>query len=485
MRNSKILLVFLFLLTLLAACGGSADAVDTAPDIAVESSPGADTTPLLAESPVGEDIDLANLFIPFWESWGILHENYVHQPLDDFAMLDGAVLGLTSLLEDHDLEIPEPDEDDLYSYEQLETLAIKAQTPRAAETLFIPFWELWLQAETLVMDTDITYEKMMQSALRGMVDSLDDPHTTYMDPSEFRQINIPLEGEYEGIGAWVDTSGDYLTIVTPMEGSPAERAGLMPGDQILAVDDMDMEGVDGDLVIRYVIGPAGTQVVLLIQREGVAEPFEVEITRERIVIHSLASEMLDNDIAYIHLFNFGENSANEFEVELAALLEQNPRGLILDLRNNGGGFLEVAVDIASEFFDEGVVLYEEYGSIPRETFEVRPGGIATEIPLVILINGGTASASEIVAGMVQDYGRGTLVGTTSFGKGSVQIPFVLSGDRGGIRVTHAMWLTPEERLIHGLGLTPDIIVEVTQEDIDAELDPQLEMAIQVLLGTNG
>ncbi len=301
-----------------------------------------------------------------------------------------------------------------------------------------------------------------------------------MDPFQFNQANISLEGEYEGIGAWVDPNEEYLTIVSPMPNSPAEEVGLKPGDAIIAVNGDDMTGVDGNLVIRKVMGPAGTSVTLTIQREGVAEPFDVEVTRAAITIPSVESRMLEGDIGYLHLFTFGDESTPELRQALKDLLDQNPKGLIFDLRNNGGGALRTAIEVASEFIGDGVVMYEEYGDGTRDTYTAQRGGMATDIPLVVLINEGSASASEIVAGAIQDRDRGQLVGTTSFGKGSVQQWIPLDNDQGAVRVTIARWLTPDERTISEIGLEPDVVVEMTQEDVQAGLDPQLDKAVELL-----
>jgi carboxyl-terminal processing protease len=353
-------------------------------------------------------------------------------------------------------------------------------SPEDLETLFGPFWQAWDLVHELYVDQPVNDEVLMRGAISGMMDSLGDQHSSYMDPDQFRQANIPLEGEYEGIGAWVDPDGEFLTIVSPMPESPAERAGLKPGDQIIAIDGEDMTGIDGNLVIRRVLGPAGSTVLLTILRPGEDEPFDVSLQREKITVPSVVSEMLEGDIGYVQLFTFGEGSTTELRDALQELLAAEPVGLILDLRNNGGGALQTAIEVASQFVGEGVIMYEEYGDGRRDTYEALKGGLATEIPLVVLVNEGTASASEIVAGAIQDYERGTLIGTTTFGKGSVQNWVPLKDDQGAVRVTIARWLTPDGRTIHELGLEPDVIVELTEEDFQAELDPQLDKAIELL-----
>jgi carboxyl-terminal processing protease len=286
--------------------------------------------------------------------------------------------------------------------------------------------------------------------------------------------------EYEGIGAWVDISGDYLKIISPMPGSPAEKAGLEAGDIVIAVDGEDMTGIDGDLVLKRIIGPKDTQVILTIQREGELEPLDFEITRAVITTPLIESRMLENNIGYVRLYTFGDSTAGDLRNALRELLAQNPQGLVLDLRSNGGGYLAAAIDVASEFIGDGVLLYEEFSDGRRDVLRAESGGLATKIPLVVLVNEGSASASEIVAGAIQDRGRGLLVGVKTFGKGLVQTVHMLENDQGQVRVTTARWLTPNERQINKLGLTPNHIVEVTEEDRQADRDPQLDKAIELL-----
>jgi carboxyl-terminal processing protease len=355
------------------------------------------------------------------------------------------------------------------------------ETPSDLETLFAPFWQTWdlVHSDYVVQPVDDV--TLMRGAIEGMLASLGDKHTSYMDPDLFKQANADLEGEYEGIGAWVDTTGEYMVIVSPIPDTPAEKAGLKPGDKIIAVDGEDVIGMDGSLVLKRVLGPAGTLVTLTILREGVAEPLVFEITRAKITIKSVTGEMLENDIAYVSINRFGDTTTEELRSLLDDLLSQDPVGLILDLRNNGGGYVTTCVEVASEFIKEGVVLYEEYGDGSRSSLDVIPGGMATGIPLVVLVNEGTASASEITAGAIQDYQRGILVGVVTYGKGSVQTWTELDDNQGGIRITIARWLTPNGRQINEIGITPDVIVEMTEEDYKAGLDPQLDKAIELLL----
>jgi carboxyl-terminal processing protease len=358
----------------------------------------------------------------------------------------------------------------------------EAGTPEDLAELFVPFWQSWALVHDQYVEQPVDDENLMRGAIDGMLEALGDPHTSYMDPEQYEMLNTQLQGEesYEGIGAWVDTSSDYLTIISPIPNSPAEAAGLRTGDKIIALDGEDMTGVDGEVVRKQVLGPAGSTLRLTILREG-SEPFDVTITRASIDIPSVDGKMLDEGIAYVRIFVFSDDATTQLRDNLKELLAQNPAGLILDLRGNGGGFLETSVDVASEFINDGVIVYEEYGDGERRTFEARKGGVATDIKMVVLINEGSASASEIVAGAIQDQDRGLLIGTTSFGKGSVQIPTTLDNDQGAVRITVARWLTPNSRTIHEVGLTPDVQVEFTEEDFSAGNDPQLDKAIEILL----
>lgn len=349
----------------------------------------------------------------------------------------------------------------------------------STEELFKPFWEAWqiVHDEYLVQPVDD--EKMMQGAIRGMMGSLGDPHSAYMDPVEYGDATAPLEG-YSGIGAWVNTEGEFLTITEPMKGSPAEAAGVKAGDQIIAIDGVDMTGTLAERARQKVLGLAGTQVVLTIKREGIEQPFDVTITRAQITIPSTEYKMLDNSIAYIRLNAFSNTTGDELHTTLEELLAQNPIGLILDLRYNSGGYLDAAIQVGSEFLTDGVVAYEEYGNGTRNTFDVTGDGIATQIPMVVLVNEWSASASELVAGALQDRGRAQLIGVTTYGKGTVQNWIALSDNEGAVRVTIARWLTPNSRNVTGTGLTPDVEINISDADAQAGIDTQLNRALEIL-----
>lgn len=355
-------------------------------------------------------------------------------------------------------------------------------TPVDTDTLFKPFWDVWAIVHREYVDQPVNDRELMRGAIKGMMESLGDQHSSYMDPELYAESTADLTGKtYEGIGAFVDITGEFLKIISPMPDSPAKKAGLKSGDLIIAVDKEDMTGIPGDVVLKRVLGPAGTNVTLTILRSGEKEPFDVTITRAKITTPQVDGRMLDNNIAYVKLYTFGDLTLGNLRKYLKDLMAQKPKGLILDLRDNGGGWLDTAISVVSEFIKSpNVVMYEQFGDGTRTTYKAKAGGLATEIPLVVLVNEGTASASEITAGAIQDYGRGMLVGVKTYGKGSVQQVIPLPQDGGAVRVTIARWLTPKERQIHKVGLAPDVVVEISEDDIKNDRDPQLDKAVEIL-----
>ncbi|MHC1740820.1 MAG: S41 family peptidase [Anaerolineaceae bacterium] len=361
--------------------------------------------------------------------------------------------------------------------------SLENSTPQDQITNFAPFWETWKIIHDEYVDQPVNDLKMMQGAIRGMMESLGDKHTSYMTPEEYQQATSTLSGEYDGIGAYVDTTGKFLTIVYPMAGSPAEAAGLKSGDEIIALDGKDMSSIDPNIVLQSVLGVAGTSVTLTIHRPDPESTFDVTIKRAKITVveDQVSGKMLENNIAYVYIPTFGDYTTDQLKTILTKLLADKPKGLILDLRNDGGGYLKTAIEVVSQFVPDGVVMYEQEGNGTMNTYQAISGGLATDIPLVVLVNSGTASAAEITAGAIQDYGRGVLVGTVTYGKGSVQNWIPLQNDQGAVRVTIARWLTPHKRQINGVGLTPNYLVEYTDQQIkDKVADPQLAKAIELL-----
>jgi carboxyl-terminal processing protease len=320
---------------------------------------------------------------------------------------------------------------------------------------------------------------LVQGAIKGMVDSLGDPHTYFLTAQNAKIAEEDLQGSFEGIGATIEKRDNKLLIVAPIEGSPAEKAGLRAGDQIAAVDGKSttpMTTIDAVAVIR---GPAGTVVRLVIVRNGTPDPINVSITRAKIDLTTVRTKELPGGIAYVRISSFSEPTSQELNAALRKVMATKPKGLVLDLRNNPGGYLTTSVEVASQFLKDGPVVYEENADGRRQTFNVRLSGLATDIPLVVLVNVGSASASEIVAGAIQDAGRGRLVGEKTFGKGSVQTTHTLT-DGSSVHITIAHWFTPKGRQIHEVGLLPDITVAITEDDIKNNKDPQLDRAVEYL-----
>ena len=341
-------------------------------------------------------------------------------------------------------------------------------------------WEVWqiIEAEydgELPDDEELTY-----SAIQGVLKTLGDDFTRFAPPDVAERMREDLQGSFEGIGAFVrENEAGNAEIVRPMDGQPADIAGLKAGDVVTAVDGESMIGRSLDEVIALIRGPEGTEVVLTIAREGVDEPFEVAITRKRIEILTVESEMLDEGIAYVRLTSFNRQADSELRAAIEELLAQDPQGLILDLRDNPGGYLDQSIAVSDIFLPEGIVLYDRSSTFGTDdAYRSDDGDLAEDIPLVVLINAGSASASEIVAGAIKDHGRGTLIGETTFGKGSVQQSHMLS-DGSELRVTIARWYTPNNESIDGTGIEPHIEVP-TPDTLGGEGDTQLERAVEFL-----
>jgi carboxyl-terminal processing protease len=359
----------------------------------------------------------------------------------------------------------------------------QSATPKEMQTTFAPFWEAWNLVHKNYVEQPVDDVKLMQGAISGMMNTLEVGRNYYYDQKTMEQQNTALNGkDYEGIGAYVDVDKQYLTIISPIRGSPAEKAGLRTGDQIIGIDGVDMTGTSAEEARQKVLGPDGTDVTLTIFRESAKIPFDVKITRAKIVTPLVEYEMRPDGVAYIRLSTFGDTADAELKKALKESLAQNPKGLILDLRNNGGGYLEQGISVASEFLPKDkVVVFEKYGDGKITSHMSLGNGSATDIPMVVLVNEGSASASEIVAGALQDYGRAKLIGTKSYGKGSVQNLIPLQNNQGVVGITVALWLTPNKRGIDHIGLMPDIYSQITQADFDAKRDAQLETAAQTLL----
>lgn len=348
---------------------------------------------------------------------------------------------------------------------------------------FSQFWEVWdtLKAK-YVSQEEVTDEKLFYGAIQGLVGSLGDPYSVYFDPPTAKRFNDDLGGTFEGIGAEIGIKKNTLIIIAPLPGTPAERSGLKPGDYILTIDGKDTEGMYLDEAVSLIRGKKGTEVKLSIHREGFEEPKEFAITRAAIKVDSVKSEVKSaagKRVAVITVSHFNEDTGSGFSDAVRATLLEGVDGIVLDLRNDPGGFLDMAAKVAGEWVGHEPVVIEEFSDGRRNNVNGDAAARLADVPTVVLVNGGSASASEIVAGALQDYGKATLVGEKTFGKGSVQ-DYSEFGDGSALKVTVALWLTPKGRSINKEGIQPDVEVENTPEDWDNNRDPQMDKAIEML-----
>lgn len=455
--SSLVLVVFLIAL---AAVGGYAlgrgsiadeeqQAVESAPEIEptklpVATEPADSSEIVAAESDLGEESDSAEAVEEVEE-------------VEDAEPTDEPEVTSQEPIAEESTEAPDIDRKDM--------------------DLFIEVWELIGDSFDGQFPAE---EEVIYSAIGGSLEILDDDNTRFIPEHVAQQLRLQLDGSFEGIGAYVELNEDgYLVIVRPMEDQPADRAGIKSGDLITHVDGESILGKSLDEIIAAVKGPKGTEVTLTISRESESEPFDIVVVRDLIEIPVVMSEMLEENVGYIRLSSFNGIATERVDEAIDELLESNPEGLIFDLRDNPGGLLSQAVSVADLFLADGIILYERNSVGEEDIFRADDGEGGESIPLVVLINGGSASASEIVAGALQYHDRAVLVGDQSFGKGSVQRSHTLS-DGSELRVTIARWYTPANISIDENGVTPDIAVE-TPEEFFTEEDTQLQRAIDLLL----
>lgn len=333
--------------------------------------------------------------------------------------------------------------------------------------------------ESYQVDADTKPAKeddLLHGAARGMVEAWKDPYTRFVSPSQLKDEEIELEGKYGGLGMYIGDRDGQILVISPMEDSPAERAGLKPKDQIVKVDNEVVVGWTSDRVVQKLRGEPNTKVTVWVRREGEDELLDFEITREIIKLESVKYEVLSDDIGYLRLTQFKHNTADESRNAVRDMLRKGIRALILDLRNNGGGLLDASVKISSMFLRDGLIVQTKGRSErANEKYYADKNYYQTNIPMTVLINGGSASASEIVAGALNDRGRAKLIGEKSFGKGSVQTLFPLT-DGSGVYVTIARYYTPSGKVIDHVGLSPDIEVK-GEPNRDKSQDKQLQRAI--------
>lgn len=345
------------------------------------------------------------------------------------------------------------------------------------------FWEAWEYVEASFLGELPSSKTVTYAAIRGAISLLNDPYTVFVEPVAREQEKQSLQGRVGGVGATVTRSEAGVIVLEPIPGNPAEAAGILSGDILLAVDGQEVTAnMTVQEVAALVRGDVGTQVTLTVLHPGAAQPADVVIRRGDILLPSVTSRLLaeDETIGYIQLTRFSGESSNEVEQAILDLQAQEAEKLILDLRGNGGGLLEAAVDVADHFLDGGPVLYQQEKGEDERVYNATGTTVAPDIPLVVLVDGGTASSAEIVAGALQDRGRALLVGPgPTFGKGSVQLVYDLS-DGSSVHVTASRWFTPNRHRIDQRGLQPDVLVEVSQEATDNGRDEVLNRAVEVL-----
>ncbi len=344
---------------------------------------------------------------------------------------------------------------------------------------FSLFWDVWDTLKREYVDKDKLNEKeLFYGAVKGMVAAAGDPYTVFLDPKMSREFEEELAGTFEGIGAEIGIRNDILSIIAPLPGTPAEEAGLKAGDKIYAIDGESTADMAVDEAVRKIRGSRGTTVTLTISHDGMEKAKDVIITRATIVVKSVKAEEKDG-VYVVKISDFGGDTVDLFNNEVIKILEKNPKGIILDLRNNPGGYLDAAIDVTSEWIDKGIVVAEKFSEDKKIDYEARGRARLKDYKTVVLVNKGSASASEIVAGALKDYGKAAIIGEKTFGKGSVQAMDSFT-DGSSVKITVAKWLTPKGSYINETGIEPDVVVEMTDEDYNADKDPQMEKAMEVL-----
>ncbi|MBI1984794.1 MAG: S41 family peptidase [Candidatus Wildermuthbacteria bacterium] len=361
-------------------------------------------------------------------------------------------------------------------------LNLEAGKPEAVD--FSLFWETWKSVQDKFVDADaLDYQNMVYGAISGMVQSLGDPYSVFFSPEEAKKFLDDVKGMFEGVGMEIGIRDAVLKVVAPLEGTPAQKAGIRAGDMILKIGDAATDNMTVDKAVSLIRGPKGTKIVLSILRAGWDKPRDFSIERAVIEVPSLKWEMKEGNIAYLRIYQFSQKAGIDFQKAANEIISSGAGGIVLDLRNNPGGYLEVSQDIAGWFVEQGkTIVIEDFGpEREQQVYQARGNAAFASWPIVVLINEGSASASEILAGALRDQLNALLVGKTSFGKGSVQ-ELQDFFDNSSLKVTVAHWLTPNGTLIAGKGLKPDVEIDITEENIQQEKDPQLDKALEIVKG---
>jgi carboxyl-terminal processing protease len=342
------------------------------------------------------------------------------------------------------------------------------------------YWDVWDSVKEYYVDKgQITDKQLFYGSLKGLVSSLDDPYSEFMNPELTKEFEEDMSGSFEGIGAEIGIRDGILTVIAPLEGTPAQKAGLMSGDKILEINGESTENMSIDQAVNKIRGPKGTTVTLNVFRIGLEDFKDIEITRDTIVIKSVSLEILENNIYLIKINAFNSDTEYLFLDFAKQAFENKAKGVIIDLRNNPGGYLETSVSVLGEWINGDIALIEKFTDGNEMKYIAEGNNYLKEIPSIVLINYGSASASEIVAGSLQDHGKATIIGEKSYGKGSVQMVKNIK-DGSSIKITIAKWLTPKGQDINKEGITPDELVELSLEDFEQNIDSQLNRAIEIL-----
>lgn len=359
----------------------------------------------------------------------------------------------------------------------IDTSAAISTTPAEYKNIAEPFWQAWSLLEHNHYNAPFNQALMIQKAIKGLTTVTQDPYTRYLNPAERELADAELSGEYVGIGVFIDVSKSHPIITEVMPDSPAISAGIQKGDVIVTVNGKNIGDLDSFAIISMVRGKQNTKVTLGILRDKLTQPIAIIVERKRIERPMLSSKWLDNKIYYIKLNQFGIGVAKNMHDSLQKILVENPQGIIVDVRGNPGGIRKEVLDIGSEFIGSGELMIEQYADKKQVIHYASSGGIALNIPLAVLVDAGSASASEVFAAAIQDHKRGKIIGTKTYGKGSVQAGFNLKDDFGRVMISYALWLTPNKKSISKHGVTPDIEVKPSKK---VDTDQAIMIAQQVI-----
>ncbi|MBU2542634.1 S41 family peptidase [Patescibacteria group bacterium] len=358
---------------------------------------------------------------------------------------------------------------------------------RSSEVDFEQFWKLWNKVKEKYVDQPVNDVDLFYGAMKGLVGGLNDPYSIYFPPKKAEEFVKDLEGEFEGIGAEVGLRDNQLTIIAPLPESPAEKAGIKSGDKIYAIDGEETYNMELDLAVSKIRGPKGSEVKLTVSQDGLDELKEVVVVRDTINVPTVIWEMKDENIAYLRVSYFNGDTWERFDKAVKEIILQSPTGIILDMRSNPGGYLDTSVAVASEWVDKGVIVSEKFSDGQENQHRSLGSHRLSDIPTVVLVDGGSASGAEIVAGALQDYSVATVVGEKTFGKGSVQ-DFEILPDGSALKLTIARWYTPNGRQIDKEGIEPNVVLEKmfeinSEDEVTGKVDYRdfgIEKAMELL-----